>query len=161
PAGAVLETTSPRSVLIDISGVQGVTLRGLRLRASNTERCSLVAARGDYSGLRLEGLELSFEGNGSGNNGIELVGTSTGQVPVVVQSCQFRGLTTGVFCLTPLDDMTARIAVRDGTFTDCGNGVIVGGKVRAIQIVGNRFWGSGVAAIEFQLLSPDSEGILV
>jgi hypothetical protein len=161
PGGAILEAVTSRSFLIDISGVRGVTLRGLHLRASNTEHSTLVAARGNYSGLRLEGLDLSSEGNGSGNNGVELVGTNIDQAPVFVQGCRFRGLAIGVTVQGTADDSSARAAVRDGTFTNCSIGVFVSGKAAAIQVVGNRFWGAGLAAMQLQLLSPDSEGILL
>ena len=165
PGGAVLETTTPRTFLIDIAGVQGVTLRQLRLRASNMERCSLVMANGNYSGLRLEGLELSFQGIGSLNNGIELLaaqGAGSDPNPVVVQGCHFRGSNVSVALGTEMsDNVISRIAVRDGTFTDCGGGVRVDGRASAIQVVGNRFGGMGIAAVQFQFLSPKSEGILL
>jgi serine/threonine protein kinase len=168
PGGAILETTTPRSLLIDVSGVPGVTLRQLRLRASNTERCTLVAARGKYPGLRLEGLELSFEGTGSGNNGVELYGAegaSTDQDPVVVRGCRFHRLAIAVVVGTELADdrmpPVARTAVRDGIFLDCSLGVKVVGKTSDVQVVGNRFRGMTFAAIQLETLAPESKGILV
>jgi nitrous oxidase accessory protein NosD len=165
PGGAVLETTTSGSVLIDIAGVQGVTLRSLRLRASSAERCTLVVASGNYAGLRLEGLEMSFEGNGSNNSGAELLAAasaSADQDPVIVQGCRFRGLSIGVRVGTEnSDDSIARLAVRDGLFTDCAIGVVVKGRARAIQVVGNRFWGARFAALQLQYIAPDSEQILL
>jgi hypothetical protein len=162
PAGAIVETITSNSIPIDILDVQGVTLRQLRVRARNTERCTLVAARGNFSRLRLEDLELSLEGNGSQNNGIELLGYRADPSGAIVQGCRFRGLNVGVVLGTPVSGWSvAHIAVRDSLFTDCAVGVRVDGKVRAVQVVGNRFWGAGYAAFQLLLLSPDSEQIVL
>jgi serine/threonine protein kinase len=165
PAGAVLETTAPQGRLIEISGVPGVTLRQLRLRASSTQNATLVVANGNVSGLRLEGLELSSEGTGSGNNGFELLGTGATDgdpVPVIVQGCRFRGLSVAVALGSPkLELSVSRAAVRDGLFINCALGVVAYGKVNTIQIVGNRFWGAKFAALQLQRLSPSSERILL
>jgi hypothetical protein len=166
PGGAVFETTNPRSIVIEVGGVQGVTLRQLRLRATNSERCTLVVAGGkDYSGLRLEQLELAVEGTASDNNGIELLPSEpTGgpPAPVVVERCRFCGLNAGVILGAPLPNtVNAHMAVRDGVFTNCAIGVRIDGRASAIQVVGNRFWGARLSAMQLEFLPPENEGILL
>ena len=165
PGGAVLETASPRTIVLSIADVPGVTLRKLRLRSLDTERTTLVAARGEYSGLRIEDVELSATGSGKGNNGLELSGATGARprpAPVVVQDCRFRNLDAGAMIYSIQEgDWAADLAVRNGLFTDCAQGVILAGMVKRVELVGNRFWGTVNAALQLQMLSPDSEAILI
>jgi hypothetical protein len=161
--GAVLEAETQHSLVLLVSGAPDVTVRGLRLRAKQAPQTTLVAVRGDCAGLRLERLELSSDGAGHAN-GIEFYGggdPAADRSPVVIEGCTFRRLGVAASLTGEAPEAVARVAVRDSLFADCYIGAKVTGRAARVQVVGNRFVGLMMAATQFELLSPDAEGIVV
>ena len=68
---------------------------------------------------------------------------------MVIQGCTFRALSGAVSIYTHTPEArNVRVSVRDGTFIDCLTGVLIFGQASAMQVVGNRFWGTGAAALQ-------------
>jgi hypothetical protein len=164
-AGATLEMTGmDRSFVLEVAAVPDVTVRGFRLRARKTTRSALVVVRGRCPGLRLEDLEFKAE-ESPGTNGLELLaaaGSAPDQAPVVVRRSAFQHLQLGAI-LSGIQGGTTvcRTAVRDCLFVDCRGGVTLQGRAREVQLVGNRFRGVSMAAMQLEFLSEDTEGILI
>jgi hypothetical protein len=133
----------------------------LRLRARQAKSATLVGIQDGAPGLRLESLELSSDGE-STTHGIELVGDAgTEREPIVIQGCTFRGLGLAVGLVGAGPDRVANVALRDSQFIDCLIGARISGRAVRTQIVGNRFSGAVLAATQLQMLSPDSEDIVL
>jgi hypothetical protein len=162
-ATLALDKAPEKSGLLQIEGVPFVTVRGFHLRATQTPRSALVAVRGACPGLQLDRLELAAEGSPE-TNGVEvlpLAGSAPDRAPVVIRDCAFRGLSGGVVFGGGPGQCSFRTSVRDCFFADCRFGVQLIGGAQDVQVVGNRFRGNSVAAVQFYLLSKDSEGILI
>jgi hypothetical protein len=162
PSGAVLERDKPDGKLLHLVGAPRVTVRDLRLRARQAPRVTLVSIQGDCAGLRLEALEFSSDGEPT-TSGVEAGGVNadTDREPMVILGCTFRRLGLGVLFVGYGADTMTNVAVRDSLFVDCYTGARLDGRVLGAQIVGNRFSGAVLSATQFQMLSPDSENIVL
>jgi serine/threonine protein kinase len=162
PGRAILKRETSGPPLLSFIGVPRVTVRGLRLRTSKTQRVTLIGIHGNCTGLRLDSLELSSDGEPT-NNGIELLGSDAvvERDAIVIQGCTFRQLGLAVCFLGNGADTVTNAALRDGLFVDCHIGARISGRAVRTQVVGNRFSGLLLAAIQFQAISPDSENILI
>jgi hypothetical protein len=162
PRGATLERSGPGQVLLSVIGVPRVTVRGFRLRTRKSQRITLIFIGGPCTGLRLESLDLSSDGEPT-NNGIELRSSEavSEQEPIVIQGCTFRRLGLAASLTGVGRDTVTNVAVRDSLFADCYIGVKIIERAIRTQIVGNRFSGILLVGVHFELLSPDCENLLV
>jgi hypothetical protein len=163
-ATLALESAGAKSFLMVINSVANVTVRGFHLRVKNTPQSSLIVVRGDCRGLRLEQLEMAATASPA-TNGVEVYGLAAAapeQAPAVIRDCTFHGFAIGTIFAPAPGHSFFRTAVRDCLFTDCFFGVQVsGGGARDIQVVGNRFRGMKVTAVQFLMIAEDTENILL
>jgi hypothetical protein len=84
---------------------------------------------------------------------------------VVVRGCRFNRTGQGVRVSGQSGPATPQpchnVVVRDNTLTDCNGGVVVLGQVTRLQIVGNRFLGAKVTAVQLNNLMAGSSDIQV
>jgi serine/threonine protein kinase len=154
---ALLELSSERQLLI-IDGVPGVTLSHFRLRiAKNLPRPpggvapTLVVVRNTTPGVTLE--RLTLEGRGDLMEiGINVLVTDregeAKRPPVVIRDCLLRRVGSGIL-VNGTDEgdyhkavSVSSVVVRDNLLEGCNVAVRIVGKVRYIQVVGNRVAGS-------------------
>jgi hypothetical protein len=170
--GATLDAVAPRSTLIAMRRVAGMTLRGLRLRAAATLP-TLVGITGDCPGTTLEGLQMdTTEGQ---YQGIEVVGPAAGtsERPITIRGCTIRQPQAGVVVLgtrpyglgthsqykgvTPV----AHVVIRDNLIVSPSLGVAAMGELHELSIVGNRVARARWAGIQLEQLLPRAQAILV
>jgi hypothetical protein len=161
PRGAVLERNTAGGVVLHFVGVPHVWVRGFRLRAEKAERATLIGIQGNCPGLRLESLDLSSDGERT-TNGIEIFGNEAGtdREPTVIRGCTFRALAIATH-FGGAAGRAAGVALRDNRFVDCFIGAKFTGHADRVQLVGNRFSGLLMAAVQFESLIPQSKDILI
>jgi serine/threonine protein kinase/nitrous oxidase accessory protein NosD len=160
--GAQLEPDTVHYVF-EISSVPNFTVTGFALRAQKKRNNTLIIVRGQCPNLRLTNLELTGDGHIT-NNGIEIVpGTASAaeRSGIVIQRCGFRGLGIGVAFPPAGQGQVGGVAIRECRFTDLGFGVRIWNSVHDVQIVGNRFWGLSVAALQTDFLTKETRDVLI
>jgi hypothetical protein len=166
---AVIETSSEEvRVLITVNNVPRVALRGFRLRAKGSKGASLVRVKGRCPGLVLEGLEMESK-NGGVYDGVHVLDNPDGDAadePVVVQSCVMRDAYHGVgLDGNWLDYQTpgpvGRVCIRNNLLLGPTYGILVKGKVRGVQVVGNRIRDASQYALQLEQMLPGAGDVLI
>jgi hypothetical protein len=171
-AGVTLDSVGAATlslpVPLRIENVRGVTLRGLRIRASRADvEPHLVVVNRNCPGTTLDGLDIESKSSVTGC--IDLWGLvhRPGDEPVSVQNCLLRGGPEGVR-VTGVQASNARIAlpcggivVRNNRISDNQRGFLLFGQVHHVQVVGNRIWSAFMSGIMLTDILPESEEVLV
>jgi serine/threonine protein kinase len=162
--GALLEVTTATE-LIALEDVAGVTLRGLRLRATGVEvrpeGATTIVVKGDCPGLLLERLEADTDRKGSYNGVLLLAKAAPRDQPMTIRNCVFQRSHTAFFLHGDLVP-TGSIVFRDNVILDTSEaGVEVRGMVQDLHIVGNRFRNPSTSAVFISRLAADSRNLLI
>ncbi|HUG91767.1 MAG TPA: protein kinase [Planctomycetaceae bacterium] len=169
-ADATLAMSQP-GVLIQITDVPGVRIRGFRLEADVPanpagQPAGLFAATGNVAGLVLEDLTFQSPPNapviGASLEGLRAV---EGQPPVTIRRCRFLNTARGVQISGLQNDYKSPlfcrgVAVYDNLFRDNLNPLSMRGAVRDVLVAGNRFVGAKMFAVQFEQLVPSPERLL-
>jgi predicted Ser/Thr protein kinase/nitrous oxidase accessory protein NosD len=164
--GAVIdplaESVGPSAAAIRVANVPRVLLRGLRIISRRAGSAAVVVA-GRCPGVRLQ--ELEVEG---GQAGIAVQAElNDDESPVIIESCTALGSSNGILCTAMIgNDATTslvcrRVLIRNNRIEGCGIGIQALGRVREVQISGNRVSGARLAGIQLALLGAGPADILV
>jgi serine/threonine protein kinase len=162
PRRAAITAPGKRECIL-IHNVPGVVLRGFRFKGDGSSYLVTVAGRSHDAVL--EQLDFSCDGGPYACLSLETLNSDVENRPVVVQSCQFRGITTGIRLSglgqyrSPLP--SGFVAIRDNTLTGFERPIWALGLIHDIHIVGNRIWAGTLGGLQLENLMPGTKNILV
>jgi serine/threonine-protein kinase len=163
PRKAKLEGTG--RVAVTIHDVPQLSLRGFRITTASAGS-GAVAVVGRAAGVVLEDLEIDAAGQAVIGISLEGLDVADDQPPVVVQNCVLRRF-PGAIRLSAIANnyrspLPGRcVQIRNNTIENAEYGIIVAGAAQQVQVVGNRIWRAGMAALQLETLLDGAEDILI
>ncbi|MBI5759694.1 MAG: protein kinase, partial [Planctomycetales bacterium] len=158
-AGATLESASPTTPVVSISGTSDVTLRGFKLIAPAQKQAVVIV--GDASGLTLEKVDCDSPEKQAIIT-ISDHGGSTGDQPITIRDCRLNCRGDGqCLWIEGAGQPNRRIVVAGNRLGAKYTSVVIWGTLHNVAIIQNVFAG-GLNAINLNLLAyqPDEKLVI-